>query len=155
MASQPVKRRLLAEIEKSGGWDHVLERMESGETVASIARTFGVSRGFFSRILHRDAERSALATAARLKATEAWGDEVKDIADNVAESRDAIAKAKLQIDSRLSLAAVFNPDRFGKRADTSIQVNIGQLHLDALRQRAVTEALPVIDVPALPPGEET
>ncbi len=57
MSGRPVRHRLLSDIEDAGGWPAVLERIESGETISAIARSFNVSRGFFARVLHEDADR--------------------------------------------------------------------------------------------------
>jgi len=46
MSGRPVRRRVLADVARSGGWQTVLARIASGEPVAAIARSFGVTRGF-------------------------------------------------------------------------------------------------------------
>lgn len=69
MSGRPVRRRVLADVERAGGWGAVLERIGCGEPVAAIARTFRVSRGFFSALLHEDRDRHELAVAARQRAT--------------------------------------------------------------------------------------
>jgi len=58
----------LAEVEQAGGWRVVLARIASGEPVADIARSFGVSRSFFSRLLHEGLDRHALVVEARWRA---------------------------------------------------------------------------------------
>jgi transposase-like protein len=68
MTGRPIRRRVLAEVEQAGGWPVLLARIASGEQVAEIARTFGVSRSFFSRLLHEDRDRHALAVEARWRA---------------------------------------------------------------------------------------
>ena len=69
MSGRPVRRRVLADVERAGGWGAVLARIGSGEPVAAIARTFRVSRGFFSALLHEDRDRHELAVEARQRAT--------------------------------------------------------------------------------------
>lgn len=49
MASNPIQRKLLADIDAAGGWAAIWERVASGETQTAIAASFGVSQGFFSR----------------------------------------------------------------------------------------------------------
>src|SRR5258708_38754730 len=68
MSGRPVRRRVLAEVEQAGGWPVVLARIASSEEVAEIARSFGVSRSFFSRLLHEDRERHALVVEAQWRA---------------------------------------------------------------------------------------
>ena len=69
MSGRPVRRRVLTDVLRSGGWNAVLGRIASGEPVAGIARTFGVSPGFFSRILHEDRDRHELVAEARRRAS--------------------------------------------------------------------------------------
>jgi hypothetical protein len=65
MSGRPVRRRVLADVARSGGWQTVLARIASGEPVAAIARSFGVTRGFFSALLHEDRDRHAMVARAR------------------------------------------------------------------------------------------
>ncbi len=68
MTGRPIRRRVLTEVEQAGGWPVVLARIASGEQVAEIARSFGVSRSFFSRLLHEAPERHALVVEAQRRA---------------------------------------------------------------------------------------
>jgi len=61
---------VLADVERAGGWPVVLARIASGEPVTRIARSFGVSPGFFSRILHEDRNRHELVAQARRQASD-------------------------------------------------------------------------------------
>src|SRR5438132_13052184 len=65
MSGRPVRRRVLAEVARTGGWQAVLARIASGEKVVAIARSFGVTPGFFSGLLHEDRDRHALVAEAR------------------------------------------------------------------------------------------
>ncbi len=68
MSGRPVRRRALTEVEQAGGWPVILARIAGGEEVASVARSFGVSRSFMSRLLHEDPERHKLVVEARWRA---------------------------------------------------------------------------------------
>ena len=68
MSGRPVRRRVLADVARRGGWQAVLARIASGEAVTGIARSFGVSPGFFSRILHEDRSRHELVVELRSRA---------------------------------------------------------------------------------------
>jgi len=65
MSGRPVRRRVLADVARSGGWQTVLARIASGEPVAAIARSFGVTRGFLSALIHEDRDRHELVAEAR------------------------------------------------------------------------------------------
>ena len=65
MSGRPVRRRVLADVARTGGWQAVLARIASGEKIVAIARSFGVTPGFFSGLLHEDRDRHELVAEAR------------------------------------------------------------------------------------------
>ena len=65
MSGRPVRRRVLADVARTGGWQAVLARIARGEKIAAIARSFGVTPGFFSGLLHEDRMRHELVAEAR------------------------------------------------------------------------------------------
>src|SRR5947209_17885408 len=69
MSGRPVRRRVLTDVLRAGGWQAVLGRIASGDSVAGIARTFGVSPGFFSRLIREDPRRHGLVAEARRRAS--------------------------------------------------------------------------------------
>ncbi len=68
MSGRPVRRRVLADVARRGGWQAVLARIASGEKIVAIARSFGVTPGFFSGLLHEDRGRHELVAEARRRA---------------------------------------------------------------------------------------
>ncbi len=57
--------------------------------------------------------------------------------------RDAVAKARLQVETRKWVASARNPI-FGERPDVQVNVvNAGELHLAALRHRIVESSRPL------------
>lgn len=53
-------------------------------------------------------------------------------------SSEEVQAAKVRIDTRKWMAALNDPDRFApKPAQTNVQINVGALHLDALRRKVV------------------
>jgi len=69
MSGRPVRRRVLADVARTGGWQAVLARIASGEKIVAIARSFGVTPGFFSGLLHEDRGRHELVAEARRRAS--------------------------------------------------------------------------------------
>jgi hypothetical protein len=61
VSGRPVRRRVLADVERAGGWGAVLARIGSGEPVAKHC-SLGVSRGLFTKVLEKVHERYALIT---------------------------------------------------------------------------------------------
>src|SRR5437762_14155286 len=68
MSGRPVRRRVLADVARTGGWQTVLARIASGEKIVAIARSFGVTPGFFSGLLHECPDRHALVVETRRRA---------------------------------------------------------------------------------------
>jgi hypothetical protein len=146
MAAKPIERFVKKQIAEQGGWDRILERIGSGESISAIAQTFlrpdhhPISFAFFSRLLHQDPEREpAIREAKRLRA-EAWADRALAVSDTCPADRDAVAKARVQIETRLRLAGLADREQYGERKhEINVQVNTAEVHLDALRHRHVLE----------------
>ncbi len=152
MSGRPVRRRLLAAIQRAGGWPAVLERIENGETVTQIARSFNVSRSFFARLLHEDRDRHEAVREARKAAADALVEEAMEIVDNANPVRDELQKAKLRADLRVWLASKFNREQYSDKQRAPVEVSIGELHLAALRAAmpppAARVSLPAAEVEA-------
>jgi len=133
---------LAERVEANEGWASVITRIRQGETVGKIAEEYGVSRGCFSEVLHSNPDRKRQVEAARRDGATALLEQAIEIADDVREDKDANAKAKLKADVRVRIAAMFDPERFGTKAGAQVNINVQDLHLDALRARQVIKALP-------------
>lgn len=151
MAGRPIERKLLRDVEAKGGWEPIIEQIASGVTIKAIAERFGVSRGFFSMIIHRDDARSERVKRARYEAAYAHADDVLDIADSVEPDRDEIARAKLRVDARMFIAKTSNDEFRDKGAQINVNVSVEKLHLDALRVRGNQQALEEAQARALLP----
>ncbi len=82
-------------------------------------------------------------------AADQWADECLDIADQT-DNLNAQAD-RLKIETRKWLAGVTNPDKYKSApAQANVQVNVNQLHLDALRQLNLGNSDPVIDITPTP-----
>jgi len=133
MAGKKIELQMWADITKMGGVDVVLDRIEGGDTLMSIAADLGISRHLLGRCLNNSPGIRDRLLVARRGRAEKWAEETLDIADNVAEDPNAINKAKIRIDARRWLAGVDDPDRFGVKT-AQVNISIGGLHLDALRK---------------------
>lgn len=125
-------KKLLADIAASGGWEPILDAIADGRTVASLAAEYGVSRNFFSTVLHLDEARSAAVKAARVASADALAEAVVDIADQTTAQTERADR--LRVDTKRWLAARRNPEVYGERVAPLVQINAGQLHLSALQQ---------------------
>jgi hypothetical protein len=120
--------------------DYVCFYLAGGQTLNDLAAELTtelgtpVSRQHVSQTAHElePAAKERIA-AARTESAFAFAEATKDIADQAEPTAGGAAKARLQIGSRQWLAERFNAELFGTRP-ANINVNIGALMLDALRQ---------------------
>jgi hypothetical protein len=75
-------------------------------------------------------------------------DEAMDIADEPVASSADVQRNRLRTDTRLKITGWWNPE-YSDKAKLEVSVDFGQLHLDALRRRA----LRTNTVPRLESGE--
>jgi hypothetical protein len=161
VAAKPIERFVKKQIHDQGGWDRILERLASGETVADVARTLtkpdgsAPSRNWFSMLLHADPERSKRVFALReTEVPDALVDDALHVADTAQPDRDSIAKAKVRADLKLKVAGLMNRTRWGEqKAGVTVQVSVGDVHLDALRHRSVPIGVAAADA-ALTDGSQ-
>lgn len=126
-------------IHSHGGEDFVWEQLTQGVTTTSLCQLLGVSISAFNRWVDRGGEaRRSAYTRARAEAAHALADQTLAIADDsqYAETSTQVQAAKLRTDVRMRLASVWNKAEYGQQ-QAQVQVNIGDLALDALRKRTV------------------
>lgn len=105
--------------------EEVLDLVAGGLTLQKAAlvvkQPYTCLHGYF----HDGGERQARYEGAR----KAWADAVMDealrISDGVKPNRDAVAKAKLQVETRLSQARAYHRERWGERLQVEKSVAIG------------------------------
>lgn len=127
-----IKRRTIASNLDKIGEHTLLEKIASGMTMAGLARDLRISNLSLYNWIKQDPERQERFRQARALAADQWADECLDIADG-ADHVSANAD-RLKIETRKWLAGVTNPEKFQSKPTTAVQVNVAQLHLDALRQ---------------------
>ncbi len=134
MAGKPIERAMVAKIEKDGGIDWILAKIADGWTIKDIAeKDLGVSRSLLSIWLNKSQNKERLQQARALFAAR-MAEEALQIADGVEAQNEEIGKAKLRIDTRKWLASKYDPSSFGEqKASAQVNINIGDLHLRALK----------------------
>lgn len=135
-----IKRRAIASNLDKIGETTLLEKIASGMTMAGLARELGISNLSLYNWIKKDPERQDRFRQARAIAADQWADECLDIAD-AADHVSANAD-RLKIETRKWLAGVTNPEKFQSKPTTAVQVNVAQLHLDALRQLNLADQNP-------------
>jgi hypothetical protein len=165
MAGQPIRRKLVAQLEREAAalseergeqlsvLDVVFERVSGGEKMGNIglelAKKCDLKISFLTAssvlsawVNKQDGGREMLAQA-RAEAAHALAEESVELADDVSEDKQAIAKAKLQSDNRQWLASKWNRKAYGQDAQIAVNTyNLGALHIDALRQRRIEDSTP-------------
>jgi hypothetical protein len=135
-----IKRRTIASNLDKVGETVLLEKIASGLTMAGLARELNISNLSLYHWIRKDLDREERFKQARAIAADQWADECLDIADasdNVSANAD-----RLKIETRKWLAGVAAPEKFQAKPTTAVQVNVNQLHLDALRQLNLASSNP-------------
>lgn len=132
MAGRPHLQEMLRKVEASGGEDAVLDRMASGETIKTIAESFGVSRQALSGWLNRTLESKNRAIRARESAAHALVEEALDLADTATHQNDRAIREKIR--TRQWTAGKWNRETYGESPLVALQFNVGDLALEALKQ---------------------
>lgn len=160
MASRPkearLKRKLTALAERDGydtplAW--VVNRIENGTNVTALARKVATaelpdhpseafSRNWFSMVINKMPALEGGASAkeqiaqARREAAHLLVDEAMDIADEPVGTSADVQRNRLRTETRLRIAGWWNSD-YSDKAKLAVSVDLGQLHLQALRARAL------------------
>ena len=135
-----IKRRTIASNLDKVGETVLLEKIASGMTMAGLARELNISNLSLYHWIRKDLDREERFKQARAIAADQWADECLDIADasdNVSANAD-----RLKIETRKWLAGVAAPEKFQAKPTAAVQVNVNQLHLDALRQLNLASSNP-------------
>lgn len=135
-----IKRRTIASNLDKVGEGVLLEKIASGMTMAGLARELKISNLSLYHWIRKDPDREERFRQARAIAADQWADECLDIAD--ASDSVSANSDRLKIETRKWLAGVTNPERFQAKPTAAVQVNVNQLHLDALRQLNLASSNP-------------
>lgn len=159
MAGRPKRRVLMGELERrtreefadeSGECiathlDYAVSWVASGKTIRAlaedIAATLGesMSREFVSRYFHTafGDEANQRLTEARARGAHALVEEAQAIVDAAPEQREALQKAKMRADMRTWLSERWNREEFGAPKGAHLQIDVAQLHINAMRAHSV------------------
>jgi len=129
---------MLQKIKETGGDEWLLEQVEAGRTLASIAEEIGITRPKLNGYLREPARRDRYARAQEAAAS-ALVDQSLEIVDGA--EPQTVQVAKLRADTRRWIAGKLHREQWGEQQGPSINIDLGGLHIDALRQasRAIIE----------------
>lgn len=132
MAGRPGRAALIKTIAAAGGEEAVLAKIEAGKTITAIAEELGVSRPMLSEYLNRSDDSVERLGRARETSAHALVEEALAIADSATHDDDRAKR--LQVSMRQWLAGKRNRAQYGETPLVAMQVNMGDLVLDALKQ---------------------
>ena len=155
MAGKPLKKKMMSTLTDLATADgltaveFIHDFIASGKTMTDLAEMLGVSRAYASRNLNDFPEIRAALSRARLDGADAIAEQSIRLADDLAARMDSgeeirnerIGLLREQNSVRKWLADVANPEKYG-RNDSQVTINIGDLHLDALRKSRMINITP-------------
>jgi len=162
VTSNPILKKLATAIDAVGGEDAVCDMLADNMTIKQVMSQFPVekeegaepvvlSNSMFYRWRDRGgpSRRAKIEEAMKMRA-ETIMEEGMEIVDDVAgaEKMPTVVAAKNRADYRKAFAALLDKERYGTKQE-GVQVHIGRLHLDALRQAGAPNAQLEGDIPEL------
>jgi hypothetical protein len=140
--------------------EYIINWIESGRTFVQLASglskesdldiTAQQVRRYADKLAETGNEGAGEAIArARLIGAHSLVEGAIEIADNAGATREEIAKAKLQVDTRLWTAERWNQRDLGQQKGVTVAISLPGLHLDAMRARAtaVASVSPAVSAP--------
>jgi hypothetical protein len=146
-AEREGRRTCNVSVHKFGGEAAVFAALSCGVTLKEMSARLDVTEDAFWGWIRSNEDRHAAFARAREAAAHLLAEQTLDIADT-ATPQDAQV-AKLRTDTRRWLASKWNQGVYGDKAATTVNVNVTDLHLQALRK-----APQVLDVTDVEPKEE-
>lgn len=165
MTGRPIRRKMIADIKAAGGLElAVFDRLRDGESLIAVAQSFGVHRSTLWRYLNSDPTRYAKYELAQRQSAAAMVEDARQkLADVSEHAKDNANSAYVQAVRNEATyvqwqAGITDRKAFGPPDHrTSVNINIAELHLDALRVQGGPDAqkLPAAptDVPRLESGD--
>ena len=160
MAGKPKLKKALSELDRRGGVEALQKELLAGKTIPMIAKELNLDRGYFRRNLMKDEKYGNAIREIEHQVADAHADAAFDMLNDIRERRELEVKEALNGDRDVSegnvnqvdigiakglaqqhnfIASSLNKNRYGSGSQQNIQINIGDLHLDALRKMKVVD----------------
>lgn len=136
MAGRPKRKTDLVTLDQVGE-SRVEELLESAMPIAQVCRELGVGKRVLYEWLEAEPRRAGLLSRARARAAHVLAEEALVISDEVDSDATEIARARLRVDTRKWLAGKWNAAQYGDQKGVQVNVNVGDMHLTAVRSRAI------------------
>ena len=160
MAGKPKLTQALSELDRRGGVEALQKELLAGKTIPMIAKELNLDRGYFRRNLMKNEKYGNAIREIEHQVADAHADAAFDMLNDIRERRELEVKEALNGDRDVSegnvnqvdigiakglaqqhnfIASSLNKNRYGTGSQQNIQINIGDLHLDALRKMKVVD----------------
>ena len=162
MAGRSLQKERYAEIERRGGADFLREWILDGKSIRELAKDMGLNNGVLRNLILKKPELIAAIDGARRDAADAHFEAAFELISEVSErrqreimealngenSRDIKEADVSQVDlgilrqhvgQRNLAAQAWNQERYGGKNQQNVTINIGDMHLDALRKIKVID----------------
>jgi len=160
MAGKPKLKKALSELDQRGGVEALQRELLAGKTIPMIAKELNLDRGYFRRNVMKDEKYGNAIREIEHLVADAHADAAFDVLNDIKDRRDTEVKEALngdrdvaegnvnQVDIGIAkglaqqhnfIASSLNKNRYGTGSQQNIQINIGDLHLDALRKMKVID----------------
>ncbi len=156
MAGKRVERFVERQIREQGGWDWFFRRDASGERLADIARTLywpneqmepnrakPIDRSTLSHMVHGKPERRAQYEALHPEHLEARIERTSQRLEEAPADNAMVQREAKSADLALRIAGLRDERWRDKKAGLEVTVNVGSMHLDALRHRVIEASRPL------------
>lgn len=140
-----------------GGEERIFDLLLSGATMSDVAREVDCSRGLLYQWMHLDEERWESYQESRRLGAYSMTDEALEILDG--SNAESIQVDRERAKMRQWMAERANRADFGKEPKTQVTLNLGAIHLTAIKNTSAEIAAAFDDVPEaeyemLPPAED-
>lgn len=152
-----MKRKMLARLAAKAAeaelepFEYVLAQLEGGARAKDLAEELGGTYPVLRRWAKHQPDGPARWEAAMTERAHALGEEILEIVDQVGKTemtKEEIAGVKVRIDGLKFVAASHNPKTYGNQAGAvNVNLNVGSLHLDAMRQLRVDTRIQALPAP--------
>ena len=160
MAGKPKLKQALSELDRRGGVEALQKELLAGKTIPMIAKELNLDRGYFRRNVMKDEKYGNAIREIEHLVADAHADAAFDMLNDIRDRRELEVKEALngdrdvaegnvnQVDIGIAkglaqqhnfIASSLNKNRYGTGSQQNIQINIGDLHLDALRKMKVVD----------------
>lgn len=147
MPGQKRTKEALVVLKTPEGSARFVELAEQGLGIDAIAAELKIPRGAITKWLD-EPEHAELFTRARARAADHLAQQALEISD---QSDGEVARDRLRVDTRKWLASKWNAAQYGDQKGVQVNLNLADLHLQAVRVVRSEEPITIDNEPTNEP----